>query len=72
MNIHKLTDWIRPEHTTLATFGEAQLVKHRDGKIELLGGSLDDRRVAREWCSHFLHNAAITTARPRLLLHAPC
>lgn len=47
---------------TLATFGQARLVKHLDGRIELLGGSTDDRRAAREWCSLFLHEAVFACA----------
>lgn len=48
------------QHTgeTLASFGEARLVKHLSGRIELLGGSPDDRREARHWCSLFMHEAA--------------
>jgi hypothetical protein len=45
---------------TLARFGEARLVKDLSGKIELLGGSPDDRREARQWCSMFMHEAIIS------------
>ena len=51
---------------TLASIGEARLVKHLSGKIELLGGSPDDRRAAKEWCSLFLHEAVITSPATRL------
>lgn len=57
---------------TLATFGRARLVRHLNGKIELLGGSPADRRAAREWCSLFLHDAvfactAQAISKPRMV-----
>ena len=47
---------------TIAVFGAARLVKHLDGKIQLVGGTRDDRHAAREWCSLYLHEAAIAGA----------
>ncbi len=44
----------------MARFGEARLVKKFDGKIELIGGSSEDRTAAKEWISLFLHEAVIT------------
>jgi len=41
----------------IASFGDARLVRKLHGKIELLGGTPDDRAEAREWCSLFLHDA---------------
>lgn len=49
----------RDEGETLAQFGEARLIKRLTGKIELIGGSADDRTAAREYVSLFLHEAAI-------------
>jgi hypothetical protein len=37
-----------------ATFGGARLVKKLDGKIELIGGTANDRTAAKQWCSLFL------------------
>lgn len=67
MRLNKLTNWLGSGHTgeTLAVFGDAHLVKHRDGKLELRGGTHADHIAAREWCSLFLHNAVITTVGPR-------
>ena len=59
MKLKKLAYLIRNRESTLAVFGSARLVKHLDGRLELLGGTPDDRRAAREWCSLFLHEAAI-------------
>jgi hypothetical protein len=47
---------------TIATFDNARLVKRLDGKIELIGGTADDRAAAREWCSLLLHEAAFACA----------
>lgn len=46
----------------LASFGTARLVKKRDGRHELIGGTADDHAVAREWCSLFLHEAVFSSA----------
>lgn len=66
MKLNTLTDWLRPEHTTLAMFGDARLVKHLNGKLELRGGTPADRIAAKEWCSLFMHNAAFDTSTNRV------
>jgi len=43
----------------VASWGEAKLVKHLDGKLELRGGSKEDRGEAREWISMFWHEAVV-------------
>ena len=58
MKLNRIAWFTRDEGETLAVFGAARLVKYLDGKIELRGGSPDDRRAAREWCSMLLHEAA--------------
>ena len=47
---------IRPEIAgeILAEFGAAQLVRCGTGRLELRGGSSQDRAEAREWASLFL------------------
>ncbi len=40
-------------------FGRAQLIRHPDGKMELRGGSKDDRFEAQEWISLFMHEAVV-------------
>ena len=42
---------------TLAVRGAARLLKPLDGKLELRGGTPDNRRAAREWRSRFLPGA---------------
>ena len=59
MKFNKLAYLIRNRGTTIAIFGQARLLKTDAGRITLEGGSLDDRRAAQEWCSLFLHTAAI-------------
>ena len=59
MRLNRLACFTRDEGEALAVFGDARLVKKLDGKIELRGGSPDDRRAAREWCSLFLHEGAV-------------
>lgn len=49
----------RSEAETIASFGTARLVKDLNRKFHLIGGTPTDRAAAREWCSHFLHEAVI-------------
>jgi hypothetical protein len=41
----------------VASWGEAKLIKHWDGGLELKGGSKEDGQEAREWLSLFWHEA---------------
>jgi hypothetical protein len=43
-------------------FGAAKLVRHADGKHELIGGTTDDVAEANEWVSLFAHE--IVFSRP--------
>jgi hypothetical protein len=49
----------------VASWGEAKLVKHLDGKLELMGGSKADRGEAKEWISLFWHEAVVGDELPR-------
>jgi hypothetical protein len=42
------------EGETIATFGDARLVRDLDGRMDIVGGTEEDRREAREWASRFL------------------
>lgn len=59
MKLNLLARLKQDEGQTLARFGEARLVKRLNGRIQLLGGSAEDRAAAKEWCSLFLHEATI-------------
>ncbi len=51
-------DWLRPaEEQLVASFGDAKLVRRLDGRMELKGGTPDDRTAAKEWISLFLQEA---------------
>jgi hypothetical protein len=39
----------KDEGEVIAAWGQAQLVKYLDGKLELKGGSKEDRLSAHEW-----------------------
>ena len=60
MKLNLLVRLKQDDGETLANFGAARLVKRLTGRIELLGGSPDDRAAAREWCSLFLHEAILS------------
>jgi hypothetical protein len=47
------------EGEVIAAWGQAQLVKYLDGKLELRGGSTQDHVEAREWMSLFWHEAVV-------------
>ncbi len=53
------------EGEVLAHFGQARLVKKLDGKLELVGGTEEDRTAAREWISLFFHEAVVREAPRR-------
>ena len=58
----RITNFIRNlvgQGEVVASWGEAKLVKHPDGKLELRGGSKEDRGEAREWISMFWHEAVV-------------
>lgn len=47
---------------TVALFGRARLVRTNEGRLELRGGTEEDRALAREWIAMFMHEAV-----PRLV-----
>ena len=49
----------KDEGEVIASWGEAKLIKHWDGGLELRGGSRDDQGEAREWLSMFWHEAVV-------------
>ena len=49
----------KDEGEVIASWGEAQLIKYLDGRLELKGGSKENRIEAREWISMFLNDAVV-------------
>ena len=49
----------RSEAKVIVSFGEAHLLRNREGGFELRGGSRSERQAAREWVSFFKHDAAV-------------
>ena len=47
----------RVEGEVIVSFGDAKLINLLNGKLELRGGSDEDRAEAREWMSLFMHSA---------------
>jgi hypothetical protein len=45
------------EEETVASFGDARIVKTLDGRLELRGGSPEDQQAARAWGRQFLSRA---------------
>ncbi|MEW6304750.1 MAG: hypothetical protein AB1705_14845 [Verrucomicrobiota bacterium] len=41
-------------------FGQARLVAARDGRLELRGGSAEERTAVKEWVSLFMHEAVVS------------
>ena len=50
----------------LAGFGEARLMHHLDGRLELVGGSETDRKAALEWLGRFLPDVRLGQLQPML------
>jgi hypothetical protein len=55
----KFSPLFKDEGEAIASWGEAQLIKYLDGKVELKGGSKKDRLAAHEWISLFWHEAVV-------------
>jgi hypothetical protein len=51
------------EGEVIASWGEAQLTKYLDGKLELKGGSREDRAAAKGWISMFMPSAVARDCR---------
>jgi hypothetical protein len=49
----------RDEGEVVAAWGEAQVIKCRDGQTELREGSEQDRAEATEWISLFWHEGVV-------------
>jgi hypothetical protein len=49
----------KDEGEVVATWGQAQLIKYLDGRLELRGGSAQDHAAALEWMSLFWHEAVV-------------
>ncbi len=49
----------KDEGEVVASWGQAQLIKYLDGKLELRGGSDEDRAAAEEWMSLFWREASM-------------
>ena len=54
------------EEEAIACFGEARLVRKRNGDYQLLGGAAADRTAAKEWVSLFMHEAAMSFCPERV------
>jgi hypothetical protein len=60
MKLKSIFDWARNnEGKVVVSFGDAHLLRRRDGSFELRGGTRADRLAAHEWVSMFKHEAAI-------------
>jgi hypothetical protein len=60
-------DWIgasmRPEEELIAMFGEAQILKHLDGRLEIRGGTDAEKALAHAWMKQFLTPNPLTLQR---------
>lgn len=45
----------RSPATLIRQFGDARLIRYRNGEHELVGGGISDRTAAYEWVSLFAH-----------------
>lgn len=63
MRTKNLFPGFKDESEVITSWGEAKLIKRLDGKIELKGGSKEERFEAREWISLFWHEAVVGDVR---------
>jgi len=53
----------RDEGEVIAYFGDAKLINRLDGKLELRGGTDEDRSEARKWMSMFMRGQETPAAK---------
>jgi len=70
MKINQLLHFTRSDDELIATFGDARLVRHLNGRHELLSGTPDDLAAAREWCSLFAHDLVFSSTSKWLRRHS--
>ena len=61
-------DWLsqsRPRDEIMATFGGAEIVKRPDGRLEIRGGSEQEKAQAHDWMKLFLAQGQLTLKRVR-------
>ena len=59
----------RTTSRVIQQFGEARLIRHHNGKHELIGGSAADLATAREWVSLFAHDIVFSRSYPESRLN---
>ena len=57
MKLNWLWKLLGIDTTLIVRFGGAQLVRTLEGRLELAGGTVEDRQRIREWISMFWHEA---------------
>jgi hypothetical protein len=58
---HLVPELIENDAAIIASFGNARLMKTSVGTCELVGGSQEDRALAGEWLSLFMHEVVLAT-----------
>ena len=61
----------KDEGELIAGWGEAQLIRYLDGKMELRGGTKEDRLAAHEWISLFGVSLSLNHG-PQVARNAAC
>jgi hypothetical protein len=61
----------RSPATLIRQFGDARLVRYRNGEHELIGGGINDRTAAYEWVSLFAHEIVFRHFHGRTDLSEP-
>ena len=62
---------IQNDNAIIASFGNARLMKMPSGHCELVGGTIEDRALAGEWISLFMHELVACTRTPAATLVHP-
>lgn len=63
MKLNQIIEWLVRKEEIVARFGNARLVRERQGRFQLIGGSAADRSAAKEWASLFLHEAVLAETK---------
>jgi hypothetical protein len=60
-----LSESSRPGDEVIATFGGAEIVKRPEGRLDIRGGTEQEKAQAHDWMKQFLTQGPLTVKRLR-------
>ena len=64
---HLVNDPVEADARMVIRFGEAALIRQRNGNYRLTGGTRNEETEAKEWISLFLHEAVLQVPSAKIV-----